>query len=454
MFGFASNKRVQLTWSRVKDENIKYYRVYRGTKPNVKRSDTLVMEVAHFITPKPIAVPLDVLKRVDDLSFQMRYKNLMPHQQDYPTKIFLNGIQLEELNISYGVDVDNGVVYLGAMIGQADELTASYYVDGVRVYDSNEIEQPGVKYRGPVARDRTENDIPTNVSIHPEEQNGRIRIQWKDANTQGQDYFYRVEAVDENGNFSVLSVESSVFLREGLAAEAYIVERTYDGINWRVVGTTGGPEYYEYGIDTHPPAAPTKLTANAMLQAGEGRGSITLNWEGAGRGIDSITGKYRIRSRSSLGVISSPSDVIGPVYLTSSIAKYVIRRKIYDGSYPTYKGNDAVTVGIVGKDVLSFVDIGAADEQTYAYAVYAVDAADNVSAAATLTVTLGDASPPEKVSGLRASAHDYIIYPGEKAPPQVTGIRAVRHSYLIVQGDIVAPHAVTQLQAKPSPYFM
>lgn len=454
MFGFASNKRVQLTWSRVKDESIKYYRVYRGTKPDVKRSDTLVMEVEHSVVPKPIQVSLDVLKRVDDLSFRMRYKNLMPDQPDYPTKIFLNGISLDELNISYGVDVENGIVYIGAMVSTADELTASYYVDGVRVFDSNEVEQPGVKYRGPVARDRTENDIPANVSIHAEETNGRIRVQWKDANTQGQDYFYRVEAMDEHGNFSVLSVESSAFLREGLAAESYIVERTYDGNSWSAVGTTGEPVYYEYGIDTHPPVTPLGFRAHSELEKHKGRGNVTLQWNHAELGVSSVTGKYRVRSKSILGVISAPSNVVGPIYLTSSISKYVIRRKVYDGSYPTYNGNDAITVGIVGRDAVSFTDLSVPDEQEYSYSLYAVDAADNVSSAATLRVTLSDASPPEKVKGLRASTHYYIIQDDFKAPPAVTGLKVVRHSYLVVQGDIVAPHPVTQIQTNVSQYFM
>lgn len=454
MYSFTSNKRVQLTWSRVKDERIKYYRVYRGTKPDVKRSDIVVMEVEHSVVAEPIAVPLDVLKRVDELSFKMRYKNLMPDQADYPTKIFLNGILLDELNISYGVDVENGMLYLGAMVSDSDEITASYYVDGVRVYDTHEMEQPHVKYRGPDGRDRTENSIPSNISIHPEEQNGRIRVQWKDANTQGQHYYYRVEAVDENGNFSVLSVESSVFLREGLDAESYIIEQSYDGTSWTVVATTGEPVYYEYGIDTHPPMSPSDFTGKSKLEKGKGHGKVELNWKGAEAGISSVTGKYRVRSKSTLGVISSPSEVVGPIYLTSSISKYVIRRKIYDGSFPTYKGNDAITIGIVGNDVSSFTDFGVPDEETHAYALYAVDAADNVSAAATFTIVLGDASPPEKVKGLTASAHHYIIHSDYKALPAVTGLKVVRHSYLVVQGDIVAPHAITQLQVNASRYFM
>lgn len=449
----VNNKRIQLTWPRVKDESIKYYKVYRSTKPDVKRSDVLVMEVEHKVLPEPIPVLQEKLTRVDETTYRTRYKNLMPHQDEYPTKIYLNGVQLEDLNIGYGVSLEDGHVYLEKVILENDELTADYYVDGIRVYDTDELEQEGVKYHGPTARDRTENTIPSNLHILPKADSGAVHLKWKDSDTKGQDFHYRVESVDAKGNFSVLSVEAKAFLREGLATESYIIERSYDeGATWQVVATTTAPEYYEYGIDSNPPFAPTEFAGKVDLKLSTGKGNVELTWKASNLGIASVTGKYRVRSQSVLGVVSSPSDAIGPIYLTSNLLKYVLRRKVYDGSYPSYDGNDAVTIGVMDKDTLSFTDYGVSDETVYAYSLYAVDAAGNVSVAATVVVPLGDASPPAKITGIKASYHDYIIYPGDVPPPPVTGVRVSRHSYVLAERDIVAPYPVTQV--KVSSYFV
>lgn len=446
------DKRIQLTWSRSKDDNVKRYRVYRSTNPDVKRSDLLVMEVDHIRLPKPIAVVADKLKRNEDGTYSSKYKNLMPDQEDYPIRIYLNGIDVNDLNISNGVDIEDGTFYFDVQFGENDELVASYHIDAIRVYDTDEIEQEGVKYNGPTARDRTENTIPQNVVIVSEEENGRIALKWKDSDTQGQQYYYRVESIDEYGNFSILSIEASTFLREGLATEAYIVERSYNEVNWTVVAKPNAPEYFEYGIDTNPPSPPVDLTGKSAIVKGTSKGDVTLEWKEPSLGLSSITGQYRVRSQSVLGVVSPPSLVVGPVYLTSNIAKYVIRRKVYDGQFPSYIGNDGVTVGIVASDVFKFVDYGADDETRYAYSVYAVDAAENVSAAATILVEIADASPPPKVTGITVAEHDYLIYPGDKPPLPVTGLRSMRHNYIIAYGDNVAPYPVDGIRS--STYFV
>lgn len=399
-------RRIQLTWVRSKDDNTDRYRVYRGVRKNVTRKETLVMEVTHKLTPEPIAVT-DTLKRTDAAVYQTKYKGLMPESEETPIKLFLNGTPVEDLSIDYGVDYDEGLIYFHTDFEATDIVTGSYYMDGIRVFDTDEEEQEGVIYHGPSARDRTDNTIPSNLSLLPDVNNGRITLNWADSNTQGQGFYYRVEAVDEYGNFSNLSEEQQVFLFEGLANEGYVVERSEDGTNWRSVSRQSATEYIEYGIDNDAPETPLNLQASVQLNQSQGSGDVLLAWEKPGLGLPSASAKYRVRSISALGVISSASEVVGPVYLTSEIDYYLIRRKIYDGAYPTFDGSDAVTVG--QPSTLSFTDKDAPDNSIHAYSVYAVDAAGNHSLAATALAEIGDATPPDAISGISVDVHSYII---------------------------------------------
>ena len=406
------------------------------------------MEVEHTILPTPVKVVKDKLTLSEEGFYLSKYKNIIEDPVNYPTEITYNGIPIESLAIEAGIEGERGVFYFPHTFSPSDDIVATYWIDAIRVIDTDEIEQKRVTYMGPSARDRTESTIPDNVSLLPEPDNGRIKLFWADSMTLGQAYYYRVEALDEHGNFSVLSIEEGTVIREGLDVEGYIVERSFDGANWYVVSSQASTEYFEYGVDLFPPDAPIGLAHKEILHLGLSRGDVQLKWAKPGLGSPAISGMYRIRARTTLGTVSPPSIFVGPVYLTSTIKRYVIRRKVYDGTYPTYAGNDAVTVGIVNAGELSFVDYAVPDETEYGYAVYALDAAENVSLASTVLVTVGDATPPPKVSGFRAKAHSYIIDQGDTTPPPtIKGIKVSRHGYVIATGDYTAPPKITNPKA-------
>jgi hypothetical protein len=386
-------KRVKLTWSRNTGEEVKAYRVFRATHPKVTRKDMLIMEVEHSVVPKPVHITDDKLTKHPEYGYYVsKYKSIMPDEENYPIQITVNGMTLDSLGLSTYVDYEDGIFAISTTLNDYDDVRASYYIDGIQVFDTSEVEQPGVTYMGPIARDRTDSSVPQNLSLIADHDNGRVFMTWDPANTPGQTYYYRVEAIDAFGNFSELSLQSSVHLHEGLAYEGYLVERSFDGTNWGLVSTQGAADYIEYGVDRLAPDAPTSVTGVATPQLGLSVANIDITWTASSEGLASPSGMYRVSSVSALGDVSKPSVVVGPVYLKSIVKQYVVRRKINDGSIPSFDGNDAITVAITDNAVTNFLDYHVPHNTEYIYAIYAVDAAENVSMAGTTIVTVGDAA--------------------------------------------------------------
>lgn len=390
-------KRVQLTWSRNQDDNTKKYRIFRAIHKGVTRKDALIMEVDHIVVPKPIAVTENLLIRTEAQIYQSKYKNIMPESDEFPIVVTINGTNINDLGVGYGVAYEEGQFIFDVDFALGDEVIASYFIDGLRVLDTDEVTQEGVTYFGPTARDRTENSVPSNLSLLPDASTGRLELTWSDASTIGQQFSYRIEAIDEFGNFSILSEEEFIFLKEGLSNEGYVVERSFDGSNWHTVAKQIEPKYFEYGVDTEPPSPATNVLSSVNLHLGEGTADIILSWNAAGPGISSVSPRYRVRSVSAMGIVSASSSVVGPVYLTSEIKKYVIRRKVYDGAYPTFDGNDADVIGSTDGTTLTYTDKEVSDNTSFAYSIFTVDAADNHSLAATILVEVGDATSPPAV---------------------------------------------------------
>lgn len=385
-------KRVQLTWSRNKSEDVKAYRVFRSIKKDVSRRDMMVMEVEHPSLPAPIEIVEDRLAKGDSGYYESRYHNLMPDENVYPITVTLNGIDIRSLGISLDVVHQDGIFLFSMEIGESDELLATYYIDGIRVLDTDEIEQEGVNYLGPIARDRSENTIPVNLTLMPDHERGCIVLKWGQVATAGQRYYYRVESIDEFGNFSELSLEDSALLHEGLAYEGYLIERSYDGEEWGIISSQGAEEYIEYGIDRDAPSPVQSLEGDWAPNPELSSANVSLSWGEPAPDTASVSPMYRVRSVSMTGGASLPSEVVGPVYLSSVIDRYVIRRKVYDGSIPTYSGADATTVGVVDGANLQFTDENVTHLTDYTYAVYAVDRAENVSMAMAIMITIGDAT--------------------------------------------------------------
>ena len=123
--------------------------------------------------------------------------------------------------------------------------------------------------------------------------------------------------------------------------------------------------------DTAPPSAPSGPIASAALD-----GSIAVSWGVSGDG----TG--------------------------SGIARYVVRRALSAIAPATAADGDAVCQGLV----TSCTDTTAINGKLYSYAVFAVDAAGNTSAAGTtLGVTARDQLAPAVPTGLAAKPGDTVV---------------------------------------------
>jgi hypothetical protein len=118
--------------------------------------------------------------------------------------------------------------------------------------------------------------------------------------------------------------------------------------------------------DTAPPSAPVGPAASAALD-----GSIAISW-------------------------SAASDGAGG----SGVTRYIVRRALSSIAPATATDGDAVCQGLVS----SCTDATAINGKLYSYAVFAVDAAGNTSAAGnTLAVTARDQLAPAVPSGLAAT---------------------------------------------------
>lgn len=405
--------RIQLTFSRNKEDETFAYRVFRSIAADVSHRDTLVMEIEHPPLPEPVFIKEDKLKRDSMYAYYATHGAIMPASAEYPIQVYLNGVDIALMGISYSIDYISGMFQFSAGLNESDEVLASYSIDGLQVLDTDEIDPAeGTKYFGPPARDRTEPTVPENLSLLPDPARGRIILTWADASAPGQTYYYRVEAVDAYGNFSNFSQERSVHLREfGDSGIGYYVERSFDNINWEVVSKQNSLEYIEYGVDQEPPGPATNLAAAISLNHGRSTANVTLTWGLPDNNGASTSARYRVRSVSTIGVPSLPSAVIGPVYLPYGIEKYVVRRKVADGSIPSYNGLDAITVAeLPAGDSLNVWDPEVVDNTTYAYAVYVVNRVGVHSIAANVTAGVGDATPPNfQAAGLKASNYSYLI---------------------------------------------
>jgi hypothetical protein len=122
--------------------------------------------------------------------------------------------------------------------------------------------------------------------------------------------------------------------------------------------------------DTTPPTAPAGASASAALD-----GSIGIGW-----GASSDSG--------------------------SGVARYVVRRALSSVAPATIADGDAVCQGLF----TSCADTTALNGKLYSYAVFAVDAAGNVSAAGTaLSITARDQLPPAAPTGLTATPGDTTV---------------------------------------------
>lgn len=379
-------QRARLTWDRNQDRETNHYRVYRSLIAGVTRQDQLIMKVAQPEHPNPIQRTERLIK-IGPTRYRFPHKTLLPE----PIEIRVND---QVITSGYTIDEKAGeVIFDTPPVG--GPVTATYTFDGIEVYDHDGTQpMEGVTWFGPVAYDQTPPATPLNVVLIANDRMGRVELTWEPGPSTGTVYYYRVEAVDHDGRVSKLSSEQSVRLFDNLAGAPYIVERSRDGgKTWEQAIRTHKDKYVEPYEGLGSVAPVTHVDAQLTLNAASGTADVKMTW--LPPAVQQILSPvYRVRAVSKNQFVSEPSPIVGPVQI-SSVDRIVIRRKIWDGSYPSFDGSDAVTVTELTPQDANFTD-RVADETTWIYAIY-VAGQGHYSAPAYIKVTLGDVTDPNAV---------------------------------------------------------
>jgi hypothetical protein len=388
-------RRVRLTWNRNQDLETEYYRVFRDDEPGIlqgKNMDKLVMKVFHPKTINPVTIEGERLRRISDTTYQLAHKNiLLSHKNDsFPFEIEVDGLP----NINFVLDREEGKVIFDSPLSPESIVTAVRYTfDGVQVWDY-EIEEALKVYYGPEAKDTTRPNAPTGLQLIRDIENNRVILKWDTATVNGKILYYRIDAAIDDQRYSKLSETKHVLLREPLADRPYIVERSDDNKKWIEVAKVSTNEYYEYAIDRTAPPPIRNLDYIVFLGTGSGKAQIKLQWSEVKDDTVATTSMYRVRARNKVGVISDPSVIVGPIELNVGISHLLIRRKIKDGTLPSYDGLDAETVAtITDISITSYME-EVEDNHEYTYGIWVVDKAGNYSTITFTDIYVGDTTPP------------------------------------------------------------
>lgn len=395
--------RIRLTWNRNLDAETQYYRVFRDEQPDINHKtslDRIVMKVEQPKGINPIKVTNEKLVRESERTYAIAHNNILlkHNEQNFPFKVMVDG----EERTDFVLDTSEGKVIFDAPIPlNADVRVPEYHFDGIQVWDY-EIEEPGKTYYGPEAKDTSPPAPPTNVTLEKDLERNRIILRWDAAVPGGKMYYYRIDAAIDEQRYSKLSELRNAFLREPLADRPYIIERSDDGKRWVQIARVKTNVFYEYMIDRHAPDAITGLTASVFLYRNRGDAQVTLKWDRVQDTTDSRTSMYRVRARNRVGMMSEPSAVVGPTSFKVDLSHILIRRKTYDGSLPSYDGNDAITVAkLTNLDQVQYIE-DVPDNNYYVYGLWVVDKGGNYSTIASVSVVIGDATAPGSPVNLSA----------------------------------------------------
>ena len=176
-------------------------------------------------------------------------------------------------------------------------------------------------YLGPEPYDNLGPDTPTGIGLVKDDALNRATLSWNAlAGDNGVNYYYRVRAIDDAGNFSDLSNEDEGLIISGLAADPYLVEASADGsTGWAQVSAQNTTSFVEQDIDV---AGPDPVTDEASTVAGtatEGKVDITLDWTNPTKDNGTNSKHYRVRAVDANGNHSDYTAVQEAVEVVTGI---------------------------------------------------------------------------------------------------------------------------------------
>lgn len=403
-------KRVRLTWNRNLDPETDHYRIFRKETPDIleqNRMESLVMRVAHPKAKNPVRMTGERVKRLSPRTYQLAHKNILLalDKEKFPFELQVDG----KISTRYTLDTIDGKIMFDEDVAPESKVIATEYTfDGVEAWDYS-IEEKNKTYYGPDAKDTAPPSPPTNLELVKDLDNNKLTINWSPSVTNGKTFYYRIDAAASSKRASMLSEMKAAKIAEGLTDRPYIVERSEDGVRWLKVAKVKTTSYNEYMVDRQAPDMVRNFKSSAYLHANQSLAQVTLNWERVRDTVLSTTALYRVRAMNKMQAISEPSNIIGPVPFQVKLKEIVIRRKVFDGTLPTFDGADAVTVAKIGDLGTTQYIEDVTDNIKYTYGIWVVDAGDNVSPTAYTTIEIGDATPPAFPMNLTVEPFQLIV---------------------------------------------
>lgn len=402
-------RRIRVTWNRSKDAKVKFYRVYRSDKMNIEGqllNELLVARVDHTTLITPTHIVNEPLIRITNTEYKLEHDTILLEHggMEYDFQLMVGG---QPFDAPFTLDVIDGIISFENEILGDIEILASYTYDGVSIWDYA-VDESHKEYFGPEAKDTSNPSTPANLALSPEYENNRIRLSWEDAEPEGKVFYYRIQAFEDERTYSKLSEYRSIRILEGLADRPYIVEKSNDGEVWRETAKVQYREYFDFLLDRTPPDPIRNLMAVVTKRTVDTKVDVRLNWSTLSAISMTKTPMYRVRATNRIGYTSAASLPVGPIPFDTPVKHVVVRRKETNGTLPSFDGSDAITLGILDKDVTTVTDI-AEGNKTYTYTVWVVDYGNNKSIAVSIDVTMPDNSIPVIPINLSVSEFSHIV---------------------------------------------
>lgn len=368
-------QQIRLAFGRNQDQRTEAYHIYRSSSHDGRVPFQLIMKVKH--PRQATAITTKEIARKRGAGYQLKQRHILPNEG---FRVYRGGKLID--SHTYDVDAANGLLYLTEETEEAIEVEYSF--DGIEVIDAPEANPAEVvQYFGaPLVMSRRPSP-PANLSLLPTDEGMRINFDVQP--TEGYDFFYRIEAVNEDGQRS--NPTAPVHLRIDDGVTGIVLERENERREWI---PEEFPGYELYLVDRHADTEPPEGLSGFRAEVEEEDGRyVAFHWDTPLRNErTNLSPRYRMRTRGLNNMTSLPSKVVGPEVVKSGLAAVEIYEKPAAKGHPVYGDPEASKVAEIPATEEGLYRHPLETDGSYAYSVFVVDVAGNHSIASTAIITV------------------------------------------------------------------
>jgi hypothetical protein len=396
-----SRRRIRLCFDRNQDKTTRSYRIYRSTSPGVTNRSPLIMRVEHPRKLNYVDYNDVTVTRIDSNIYKLSHTRINPIN----LQVKVNDIIVNQFDIDYL----NGVLKFNDDLLESDAVTSTYQFDGIEIIDDIIDQQAMLQYIGPPAIDSSLPQAPINLVMTVTEDYTSAHITFVPSGLSGAQFYYCIEAMNDKGYVSKTSRVASLFLQEQV--DHYNIEsRMSPDSDWTLETMTESTTVDIFAMDREPPESVQNLTHVITPIQNSGLATIDFTWTTPLLNAKvRVTPMFQIKSVSREGFISDPSTVLGPLMAKSPLSRLIIRRKPYDGTYPSLSGSDATSVAIITDLTIAQFTDTLQSAINWAYSFFILDLSENLSPITTLLLNVPDTIPPEPARSVQVSILNRII---------------------------------------------